>query len=150
MYNYEYPHPAVTVDVALFCIREQRPCILLIKRAADPCKDKWALPGGFIDIDEELETAARRELAEETALQIDDIPLQQLHTFGTVDRDPRERIITVVYYGFSPSDALKPKAGDDAKEAQWFDIENLPTLAFDHAEIIAMACGHLHKQGVGH
>lgn len=142
MYEYEYPHPAVTVDVALFTLQQQRPHILLIKRAAYPCKDMWALPGGFIDIDEELEVAARRELAEETAIAVDDIPLEQLHTFGAVGRDPRERIITVVYYAFSSDGDLKPKAGDDAKEAQWFAIDDLPDLAFDHDEVIAMACDH--------
>ena len=146
MYEYEYPHPAVTVDVALFTRRRERHCILLIKRAAYPCKDMWALPGGFVDIDEDLETAARRELQEETGLSLGDVPFEQLYTFGAVDRDPRERIITVVYYVFTADEKLVPRAGDDAKEAQWFELDDLPALAFDHDEIIEMARKRLNSE----
>ncbi len=138
MYSYEYPHPAVTVDVAVFCREQQTTKILLIQRAHFPDAGKWALPGGFIEIDEELEQAARRELHEETGLTVG--TLQQLHTFGQPDRDPRERVITVVFTAVIDPEAMKVTAASDAAAAAWFDIDALPELAFDHPEVIAMAC----------
>ncbi len=137
MYSYEYPHPAVTVDVAVFSHQANHYRLLLIKRADPPEKDKWALPGGFVDIDEDLETAVHRELQEETG--ISGIEIEQLHTFGAPDRDPRERIITVVYTALV-HDEMQANAASDAAEAEWFDINALPELAFDHDEIIRLAC----------
>ena len=134
MYSYEYPHPAVTVDVAVFT---QDHKLLLIQRANEPHQGKWALPGGFVDIDEDLETAARRELKEETGITVGDI--DQLHTFGAPERDPRERVITVVYTALITAE-INVNAASDAAAAGWFNINELPVLAFDHAEIIKLAC----------
>ena len=137
MYSYEYPHPAVTVDVSVFTWQGNQLKLLLIQRANDPHKGKWALPGGFIDIDEDLEAAARRELKEETGLDVDNI--EQLHTFGNPDRDPRERVITIVYTSVV-SNQFQVNAASDAAKAEWFNIEALPELAFDHSQIIKLAC----------
>ena len=134
---YEYPHPAVTTDVVLFTIREQRLKLLLIKRAGPPFAGSWALPGGFLEIDEDPETCAQRELKEETGIQ--DVYVEQLYTFGRPDRDPRERVISVVYYALVPTERLHPKADSDAAETGWFALDALPGLAFDHQEVIAMA-----------
>lgn len=137
MYSYEYPHPAVTVDVAVFTQKNNHLKLLLIQRANEPHKGKWALPGGFVDIDEDLETAARRELEEETGITVGDI--EQLHTFGAPERDPRERVITVVYTALIPTE-INVNAASDADAANWFDINELPVLAFDHPDIIKLAC----------
>ena len=137
-YSYDYPHPAVAADVALFREISGVQQVLLIKRGQPPFAGSWVLPGGFVNIDEDLEDAARRELLEETGLRAGD--LVQLQTFGRPDRDPRERVITVVFLGMlGAADNGEPRAGDDAAEARWFDLENLPGLAFDHAEILAVA-----------
>jgi ADP-ribose pyrophosphatase YjhB (NUDIX family) len=138
MYSYEYPHPAVTVDVAVFSQQNNQLKLLLIQRANDPHKGKWALPGGFIDIDEDLETAAKRELEEETGISVNDI--EQLYTYGDPKRDPRERVITVVYTTLISSNEVQLQAASDAAAADWFDINDLPELAFDHSEIIRRAC----------
>lgn len=134
-YTYEYPHPAVASDVAL--LRPVGPGheILLIERRYPPFEGAWALPGGFIEIDEDLEDAARRELAEETGLCAG--ALVQIGAFGAPHRDPRERVISIVFAGFVPTKAREVTAGDDATNAQWFDLTALPPLAFDHAEVIA-------------
>lgn len=137
MYNYQYPHPAVTTDIVIFTIRDGRLKLLLIRRGAEPFKGRWALPGGFVEISEDLETAARRELAEETG--VSGVWLEQLYTFGRPDRDPRERVITVAYYALVPSDRLAIRAATDAEAVGWFALGELPPLAFDHAEIVAMA-----------
>ncbi len=137
-YVYEYPHPAVTTDVVIFTIRGQRLEVLLVQRACDPFKGRWALPGGFIDIDEDLIDAARRELQEETGLS--GLYLEQLYTFGKPDRDPRERVISVAYYALVPLDRLtEPRAASDAAAVGWFAIDALPPLAFDHDQILSMA-----------
>lgn len=137
-HTYEYPHPAVAADVALFRNAGGHNELLLIRRARDPFAGRWALPGGFIDIDEDLEAAARRELLEETGLVAGD--LVQLQTFGRPGRDPRERVISVVFIGLAEEDKPDtPQAGDDAAEARWFSVTELPPLAFDHAEIIGLA-----------
>lgn len=137
-YCYDYPRPAVTVDIAVFRKRPPRLQILLIQRAHDPFAGQWALPGGFLDMDETLETAARRELQEETALS--GLPLQQLGIFDAPHRDPRGRTISVVYLVAIPADQqVTPHPGDDASRAEWFDADSLPTLAFDHAAIIQAA-----------
>lgn len=142
-YEYEYPHPAVTVDVAAVTMGDDGLQILLIRRGREPFRGTWALPGGFIDIDEELDDAARREFREETGLEAP--ALEQMHTFGTVGRDPRERTISVVYLGRFAS-AEVPRAGDDAAEAQWFRADALPALAFDHDEVVAMALSRARSQ----
>jgi 8-oxo-dGTP diphosphatase len=137
-FSYPYPHPAVTTDVVVFTIREHRLCILLIRRANPPFKGCWALPGGFLDIDEDLDACAKRELAEETGIR--GVYLEQLYTFGTTGRDPRERVISVTYYALIPQSAVAaPRAASDAADVGWHAFEALPELAFDHAEIVAMA-----------
>lgn len=136
-YTYEYPHPAVTTDIVVFTVQENALKLLLIQRKYDPFKGRWALPGGFVEIDEDLETGAARELEEETGLK--DIYLEQLATFGAPDRDPRERIISVAYFALVPSGKLVLTAGSDASDAAWFDVSSLKRLAFDHAEIIKTA-----------
>ncbi|HDZ68953.1 MAG TPA: NUDIX hydrolase [Phycisphaerales bacterium] len=133
-YIYDWPRPMVTVDAAVFAFFKTGTRLLLIKRKNEPFKGSWALPGGFVDIDEELADAAARELAEETGLL--NVPLEQMHTFGKVGRDPRGRQITIVFMGIATEGINKIKAGDDAAEAQWFDIEELPKdLAFDNSEV---------------
>lgn len=134
---YDHPHPAVTTDVVLFSVREQQLAILLINRRSPPFAGCWALPGGFLDLHEDLETCAARELAEETGLH--DIYLEQLYTFGRPDRDPRERVISVTYYALVPSDNLAPRAASDAAATGWFPLKDLPPLAFDHEQIIDLA-----------
>lgn len=151
-YSYEYPLPAVTVDMVLFTIRRDQLKVLLIQRRDEPFKDQWALPGGFVDVGvghlseggqgESLEEAAERELCEETNLRRDrdGVFLEQLYTFGTPGRDPRGRVITVAYYALvSPEAYHRVEAGDDAADAKWFSLEDLPPTAFDHDRILEKA-----------
>lgn len=137
MFEYEYPHPAVTVDITIFSIRDKQLKLLLIRRALEPYQGRWALPGGFIQMDEDLEAAARRELEEETG--ISDVYLEQLYTYGNPGRDPRERVISVAYYALIPSDKLRLQAATDAEAVGWFGLKELPELAFDHTDIVTMA-----------
>ena len=138
MYKYRHPRPAVAVDIALFQKLPRETTILLIRRAQDPFRGQYALPGGFVNIDEPLEAAARRELKEETGLKAE--PLRQIHTFGAPERDPRGRVISVVYAGILNAEtSSEPQAASDADRAGWFDIKNLPPLAFDHRQIIQKA-----------
>jgi len=130
MYTYNYPRPAVTVDAILVSPNKS---VLLIERGREPYKGKWALPGGFIDMDEELETACQRELEEETGLRVGE--LKQFRAYGGVNRDPRHRTISVIFYAFTEEE-LVTRAGDDAAKAQWFPIDMLPELAFDHEQIL--------------
>lgn len=136
-HSYKHPHPAVAVDLAIFTLRDGALQLLLVKRGREPHKGSWALPGGFVRIDEDLVTAAQRELQEETG--VDSAYLEQVGAFGTVDRDPRERVISVAYFAILASDSDKVRAGSDADEAQWWAAESLPKLAFDHPEIVAAA-----------
>lgn len=136
-FTYDYPHPAVTTDIAIFTIRQDELKVLLIKRALAPHQGMWALPGGFVRLDESLEEGARRELEEETG--VSDVYLEQLYTFGEPDRDPRERVITVAYYALIPSEEFDIQAGSDAEGVGWFGMHELPALAFDHADILEMA-----------
>lgn len=134
IYTYAYQRPAVTVDIIVINQTKKVDNILLIERKNEPFINQWALPGGFVDIDEEIKTAAYRELQEETS--IIDIELKQFYTFGKVGRDPRGRTISVVYSGFLININQKIEAGDDAKNLQWFPISQLPNLAFDHIDVI--------------
>lgn len=141
-FSYPYPHPAVTTDVVVFTIREGCLSILLVKRANPPHQGEWALPGGFLDIAEDLDACAARELEEETG--ISGVYLEQLYTFGATHRDARERVISVTYYALVPQNALAdPRAASDATDVGWFAFEHLPRLAFDHAEILEMAHSRL-------
>ena len=140
-YSYDYPHPAVTTDIIIFTILDDSLKVLLIRRGADPYIGKWAIPGGFLDMDENLEACALRELEEETGVK--DVYLEQLYTFGDVARDPRERVISVAYYTLISVEGQTIEAGDDADETAWFDLGNLPDLAFDHAKILTMASKRL-------
>jgi len=138
-YIYDWPRPMVTVDALLFAVCNGRKSVLLIRRGNEPFKGLWAIPGGFLEMDEELVNAAKRELFEETG--IEGIELKQMHTFGTIGRDPRGRMITIVYTATLDKE-IKPKPGDDAVEAKWFDIDDLPKLAFDHQKVFAMGIGY--------
>ncbi|WP_455205495.1 NUDIX hydrolase [Kaarinaea lacus] len=140
-YCYKYPHPAVTTDIVIFTIQDQLLKVLLIKRKGAPYKGKWALPGGFVDIDEDLEDSAKRELAEETGVR--GVYLEQLYTFGKPKRDPRERVITVAYFALIPSDKVELKAATDAEAVDWFPMDDLPRLAFDHTAILDTAHNRL-------
>jgi 8-oxo-dGTP diphosphatase len=135
-FSYPFPRPSLTVDVALVTL-EQRPHVLLIRRKAEPFAGSWALPGGFVDENERLIDAARRELKEETGLE--HAELEQLHTFGDPGRDPRGWTASVAYLARVRAQELKPIAGDDAADVKWFPLNDLPPLAFDHAEILARA-----------
>ena len=136
-YTYRYPHPAVTTDIVIFTIRQDELKVLLIKRALPPFYSAWALPGGFINLEESLEEGARRELEEETGVK--GVYLEQLYTFGRPDRDPRERVITVAYYALIPTDKIEIRAASDAEGVGWFGLQELPKLAFDHDQILDMA-----------
>ena len=131
-YTYKYPRPAVTADMIVLT-DEPDPQILLIQRGDEPFKGCWAFPGGFMNMDETTEQCARRELKEETGLDIEEV--QQVGAYSTVDRDPRGRTITVAYITHVPQ--ILPVTGlDDAAEAKWWPINALPPLAFDHAQIL--------------
>lgn len=135
MYTYEYPRPMLTVDVVAITKQTDQLYVLLIQRNQEPYQGSWALPGGFVEMDEPLETAAARELAEETGLA--GIPLEQLHTYGDPQRDPRGRVISVVYYAFIPAGtSINLRGGSDASQVRWFPMTELPELAFDHQKII--------------
>lgn len=136
MYTYNYPHPAVTADCLVFAHTDEGMKLLLIQRKNEPCKGKWAFPGGFMDIDETTIDAARRELKEETGLVVGE--LHRVGIFDAVDRDPRERIITVAYYTILDKPA-EVSGLDDAAQAKWFLLTELPDLAFDHKEILQEA-----------
>jgi 8-oxo-dGTP diphosphatase len=143
-HTYQYPRAALTVDGVVFGFDAGELKVLLIQRALEPFKGKWALPGGFVHVDETLDEAARRELAEETGLE--NVFLEQLYTFGTVKRDPRERVVSVAYYALVKLSDHHAKAATDAANAQWFPVSQLPKLAFDHADIVALALARLQSK----
>lgn len=137
-YTYEHPRPSVTTDAVIFFMEEEALKVLLIKRKKDPFAGKYAIPGGFLDMEENPEAGAQRELAEETGLKMNN--LYQVGAFGEVNRDPRGRIISIAHYAYSKNmDLSQLKAADDASEIATFDVFNLPELAFDHHQIIESA-----------
>ena len=140
-YCYKYPRPALTTDQVIFGFGEGELRVLLIRRGNEPFKGKWALPGGFMDMDEDAETCARRELEEETGLKV--VNFEQLYAFSDVDRDPRYRVVSIAYYALVRWEDCKVKAGDDADRAQWFPLSGIPPLAFDHRRILQMAADRL-------
>jgi 8-oxo-dGTP diphosphatase len=140
-HTYQYPRAALTVDCVVFGFDEAELKVLLIQRGLEPFKGRWALPGGFVHVDETLDEAARRELGEEAGLK--NVFLEQLYTFGAVNRDPRERVVSVAYYALVKLADHRAKAATDAANAEWFSISNVPKLAFDHADILAAALGRL-------
>ena len=143
-FSYDYPRPAVTVDIILFVFQEEQLRVLLIRRANDPFKGKWALPGGFIGEHEDLYDAALRELKEET--NVSNVYLEQLYTVGRPDRDPRTRVITVAYFALLSAEEVAQQevhGASDAGEARWWDIYSLPELAFDHQQILDYALQRL-------
>lgn len=140
-HTYKYPRPALTVDCVVFGFDETELKVLLIERALEPFKGSWALPGGFVHVDETIDEAARRELAEEAGLT--NVFLEQLYTFGAVDRDPRERVVSVAHFALVKLSAYKTRAAADAADARWFPVSNVPKLAFDHGDILAAALDRL-------
>ena len=144
-YCYKYPRPAVTADIVLFRMPDDDLQVLLIKRAHDPFKGKWALPGGFVDENEPLEHAALRELEEETGLKR--IRLEQVAAFGDPGRDPRGHTVSIVFVGVLHNNR-KVKAGDDAAEAEWHPALQPPPLAFDHNKILSAALEHVFGKGL--
>lgn len=146
-YVYEWPRPMVTVDAVILSFVDKQQKVLLINRRKEPYKGMWALPGGFIELDEELEESATRELQEETGLG--NVSLRQLRAFGKIGRDPRGRQISIAFMGIVDRPQDKVKGGDDAREARWFDINKLPEqLAFDHNEIISVALDELKRENL--
>lgn len=141
-YTYEYPHPSVTADCVIFGFDGVGIKVLLIERGLEPFKGKWALPGGFMMIDETAEDCAKRELEEETGLK--NISVEQFYTFSDVNRDPRDRVITVAHYALVK--LADVKGGDDAASAHWFSMNEIPSLAFDHDRILRMAINKLKER----
>ena len=150
-HTYEFPRGALTVDCVVFGLDDHELKVMLIQRGLAPFEGKWALPGGFVRVGETLEEAARRELVEETGLH--EVFLEQLYTFGAVDRDPRERVVSVAYYALVNLRDHDVQAATDARDAAWFGVHDVPSLAFDHTGILQMALerlrGKLRYQPVG-
>lgn len=141
MFSYKYPRAALTVDCIVFGFDDGDLKVLLIQRDLEPFAGKWALPGGFVRVEESLDDAARRELLEETGLK--NVFLEQLYTFGTPGRDPRERVVSVAYYALVSLADHKPTADTDARQAAWFSVDDTPGLAFDHEQILDTALTRL-------
>jgi len=136
-YTYTHPRAALTVDAVVFGFDEGALKILLIQRAHPPFEGRWAFPGGFVHVDETLDQAVLRELEEETG--VSRIYLEQLYSFGGLDRDPRERVVSVAYYALVKLSDHRIRAATDARAARWFPVAHPPRLAFDHAEILKVA-----------
>ena len=141
-YTYKYPHPSVTTDCVIFGFDGTTIKVLLIQRGIEPFKGKWAFPGGFMKMDETAEDCAKRELEEETGLK--NTSVEQFYTFTDVNRDPRERVITIAHYALVRLSEVK--GGDDASFAQWFSMDEIPSLAFDHDRILRMAINQLKER----
>ncbi|ODT89556.1 NUDIX domain-containing protein [Phenylobacterium sp. SCN 70-31] len=146
-FTYAYPHPAVATDIAVFTLRRGALHVLLIERGGEPFLGAWALPGGFVQPEEDLDACARRELQEETGVESD--VLLHFANFSAPCRDPRERVISVAYLALMPSDELRVEGSSDAAQAQWFPIGDLPPLAFDHEEILRQALANLGARARG-
>lgn len=142
-YTYAYPRPMVAADTAVFSVRDEGASILLIERKHDPYQGRWALPGGFVEMDEPLDAAAARELLEETGIEGSE--LVQIAAFGDPGRDPRGRCISVAHLTVVDAERQTPRAGDDAANARWFPLNDLPPLAFDHALILEYAVDKLRE-----
>lgn len=140
-FTYDYPRPALTVDAVVFGLDQDELKILLIQRAGEPFQGQWAFPGGFVDIDETTDHAVLRELQEETG--IENVFLEQLYTFSSIERDPRERVVSVAYFALVDPAGIKMAASSDAKDVRWFAIDDTPELAFDHQEILKVALDRL-------
>lgn len=140
----EYPKPSVTVDLVIFTIADNDLKVLLIRRRQDPFRDCWALPGGFVEIDESLEHAAARELLEETGVR--NVYLEQLFTFGDPGRDPRGRVISVAYFALIEAEHQRIVAADDAADAAWYSVFHPPKLAFDHHKVLEYAVWRLRNK----
>jgi 8-oxo-dGTP diphosphatase len=134
-YTYDYPRPAVTTDCVVFAHEGDGLSVLLIQRGGEPYKGAWAFPGGFLNMDETAEQGALRELQEETGLELSNVT--QVGAFTKVDRDPRSRVITIAFYAITEKRDVK--GGDDAARAQWFPLDQLPKLAFDHDDVLREA-----------
>lgn len=141
-YTYKYPHPSVTTDCVIFGFDGTSLKVLLVERGLEPFKGRWAFPGGFLNMDESAEVGALRELQEETGLT--GAYIKQFHTFSQPDRDPRERVITIAYYALVRLQNVR--GGDDASRAEWFALDKVPALAFDHDLILRVALNELRKQ----
>ena len=140
-HTYQFARPALTVDIVVFALDQDDLQVMLIQRDLEPFAGQWALPGGFVRVDETLDEAATRELQEETGLN--DIFLEQLYTFGDLERDPRERVVTVAYYALVNLAGHAVHASSDARNAAWFPVNELPQLAFDHKRILDVALQRL-------
>lgn len=143
-FSYKHPRPALTTDCVIFGFDGKDLKVLLIERDGKPFAGQWAFPGGFVEMDEELADSAARELAEETGLR--DVSLEQFHTFDAVDRDPRERVISVAHYALVNLGDYRAEAADDARNIGWYAFDDVPPLAFDHAEILKVAREHLQSR----
>ncbi len=135
--SYDFERPAIAVDTVVFGYQNAELYLLLIERGIEPYKGMWVLPGGFVRIDESLEAAALRELTEESG--VENIYLEQLYSFGSLNRDPRERVISVAYFALVKAQNFRLQASTDAKDSKWFSVKKLPRLAFDHRQIVQVA-----------
>lgn len=129
--------PAVTTNVVVFTLRDDKLKLLLVRRRSDPYKGMWALPGGYVETDEDLDDSAMRALEDSTGVA--GVYLEQLYTFGAPDRDPRERVISVAYYALVPSEKLQLRTASDSEAIGWFALNELEPLAFDHNEMVQVA-----------
>lgn len=141
-YSYRYSHPSVTTDCVIFSFDGTKLKVLLVQRGVEPYKGRWAFPGGFMKMDESAEEGELRELQEETGMS--GAYIKQFHAFSEPSRDPRERVITIAFYALVKMQEVK--GADDAADARWFALDEVPSLAFDHDLILRTALGELRKQ----
>lgn len=140
----DYEHPAVTVDIVLFTIMQEDLKVLLVQRNTEPFQGYWSLPGGFVQMDESLEAAALHKLKEKT--NVDDVYLEQLYTFGEIERDPRARVITIAYYALVNSEKFTLHPSEAVSDVRWHSMYQLPALAFDHQRIVDLALQRLRNK----